>query len=231
MASDDPPLVPLGNAAPVGAALQQKHWRMAGDLSSAHVRMAARAEHFLGTASFDQGPWAVVGLAAGIAAWFAGDGVWQWLAAIALGLGVALAAIAILAGDGRFPLLRRAIVVMALALVAGCALVWVKSALFGARPIARPMVVQLDARILAREERPADHKVRFVVATREPESGRAVAVRVGLDSTADRPELAVTAPGGTVTLAQRSCAGVAAHDLWPCRSRAVKRSLDEWTSW
>ena len=190
MASDDPPLVPLGNAAPVGAALQQKHWRMAGDLSSAHVLIAARAERFLGTAAFDQGPWAVVGLASGIAAWFAGDGMWQWLAAIALGLGVALGATAILAADGRFPLLRRAILVMALALVAGCALVWVKSALFGSRPIERTMVVQIDARILSREERPADQKVRLVVATREPGSGRAIAVRVGLDSAADRAEFA-----------------------------------------
>ena len=176
MASDDPPLVPLGNAPPVGAALQQKHWRMPQDLSSLHLRVAARAEQFLAKAAHDQGPWAVVGLAAGIAAWFAGDTSWHWLAAIALGLGFALAAAAALTDAGRFPLLRRAIAVMGVALAAGCALVWLKSAFFTARPIERPMVVQLVARVLAREERPADHKVRLIVATREPATGRAIAL-------------------------------------------------------
>jgi len=63
--------------------------------------MAAGAEQFLARAAHDQGPWAVVGLAAGIAAWFSGDSLWQWLSAIALGLGLAFAAAAALRGDRR----------------------------------------------------------------------------------------------------------------------------------
>lgn len=189
MASDNSPLVPIGSDPPLGAALQQKHWRKPPVLSSALVRMAAQVEKFLESADYDLGPWPVAGLAVGIAAWFAGANSWQWVAAIVLGLGFALGATALFGKDGRFTLFRRAVQAMGIAFAAGCALVWAKAALIGTPPIARPMVVRIDARVLSREEMPADHKIRLVVATREPESGRAIAVRVSLDSNADQAEI------------------------------------------
>ena len=186
MASDNSPLVPIGSDPPLGAALQQKHWRKLPDLSSALVRLAVRAEKFLESAGYDLGPWPVAGLAGGIAAWFAGANSWQWIAVIALGLGAAIGARALLGAEGRFTLLRRAVQVMGLALAAGCVLVWAKAGLIGTPPIERPMVVRIDARVLSREELPADQKIRLIAATREPGTGRAIAVRVTLDAASDR---------------------------------------------
>ena len=186
MASDNSPLVPIGSDPPLGAALQQKHWRKLPDLSSALVRLAGRAEKFLESAGYDLGPWPVAGLAGGIAAWFAGANSWQWIAVIALGLGAAIGARALLGAEGRFTLLRRAAQAMGLALAAGCVLVWAKAGLIGTPPIERPTVVRIDARVLSREELPADQKIRLIAATREPGTGRAIAVRVTLDAASDR---------------------------------------------
>lgn len=186
MASDNSPLVPIGSDPPSGAALQHKHWRMPRDLSSALIKF----EHFLETAGYDQGPWVVVGLAAGIAGWFVGANPWQWFAIVGFGLALALFGMGAIDREGSFTLIRRAMIVIGLALVTGCALVWAKAAIFGVRPIERPLVDRLEARVLSREELPAEHKVRLVVATREPGTGRAIAVRLGLDTDVDRPELA-----------------------------------------
>lgn len=162
---------------PDGAALQHSPWRKRFDLSSGLDRI----EQFLGAAGVEQGPWAVVAFAAGIAAWFAAANAWQWLAVIVAGAGLAGGSLALLAVDGRFPFLRRATAVVGLAVAAGCALVWAKAALVGAEPIGRPVVSVIEGRVLAREEQPADHRVRLTVATREPDSGRAIKVRLNLD--------------------------------------------------
>lgn len=131
----------------------------------------------------------VVIFAAGIAAWFVFDNSRQWLSVIAGGLGLALAALAILGGEGRYPYLRRAFAVVGIALAAGCALVWAKAALVGAEPLERPVVATIEARVLAREEQPAEQRVRLLLATREPGSGRAIKVRVNLDLERDLPGL------------------------------------------
>jgi len=185
MASPVLPDVPMGNGTPPGAALQHSPWRIVGDLSSG----LERAEHFLSQAGFDRGPWLVVGFAMGIAAWFAEAGPWQWLATIAAAMAAACGGLALLHEDGRYPYLRRAVVGFALALALGCSFVWTKSAMVGTRPIARPLVTMLDGQVLQREERPAEQRVRLIVATREPGSGRAVQVRLNLDSAADLPGL------------------------------------------
>lgn len=177
MASEALPQVPMGSDTPDSAALQHGPWRKRFDLSSG----LARIEHFLARSGFDQGPWAVVAFAAGIAAWFVLANPYQWLGAIFAGLGIGGLALGVLAADGRFPYLRRAVAVIALALAAGCALVWAKSELVGADPIARPMVSVIEAKVLDREEQPAEQRVRLLLATREPESGRAIKVRVNLD--------------------------------------------------
>ena len=51
------------------------------------------------------------------------------------------------------------------------------------------MVERIEGKVLAREERPAEQKVRLVLATREPGTGRAIAVRVGFDLADDRAQL------------------------------------------
>ena len=179
------PLIPLDGATPDGAALQHGHWRIPLDLSSG----LARAERFLAKAGVEQGPWAVVAFAAGIAAWFVCANAWQWLGVISVGLGLALAALAGLRAEGRYPHLRRAFVVAAIALAGGCALVWGKAALVGAEPIIRPTVATIEARVLSREEQPAEQRVRLLLATRVPGSARAIKVRVNLDAERDGPGL------------------------------------------
>ena len=177
------PLIPLGNDAPDGAALQHGPWRIHLDLSSG----LERVERFLVRAGVEQGPWVVVAFAAGIAAWFVCGNAWQWLGVIAGGFGLALAALAVLRADGRYPYLRRAVAVAAIALAAGCALVWGKAALVGAEPLLRPTVATIEAKVLSREEQPAEQRVRLLLATREPGSGRAIKVRVNLDLERDQP--------------------------------------------
>ncbi len=185
MASDATPLVPMGSDAPDSAALQHKHWRKLPDLSSG----LARTERFLAESRFELGPWLVVGFAAGIAAWFAAVNVWQWLAVIALGLSCALGAAATLHADGRYPYLRQCALLVGLTVALGCSFVWAKSAMVGAAPFGKTTVTWLTGRLVIREEQPAQQRVRLRLATREPGTGRAVLVRVNLDSSNDRPEL------------------------------------------
>ena len=176
MASRSTPTVPIAGQAPEGAALQHRPWRKRVHLSSG----LAKAERFLDAAAFERGPWLVIGLAAGIAAWFATANAWQWLALIALCLGGAAASAAALRPDGRYPFLRLASAAMLVMIAAGCALVWAKSSLVGAAPIDRPLLARLEATVLAREEQPAQDRVRLVLAVREPGSGRPIRVRVNL---------------------------------------------------
>ena len=179
------PLVPMGDDAPDCAAPQQKHWLNPARLSSG----LAHIERFLAASAFDQAPWLVVAFAAGIAGWFAGANVWQWTGLIALGLAAAMGAAACLPPDGTTPYLRRAVIAAAVVMALGCGFVWAKSALVGAVPIARPVVVQLQGKLLARQEQPAEQRVRLRLAVREPGSGRPILVRVNLDMANDRPEL------------------------------------------
>ncbi|MBS0473580.1 MAG: ComEC/Rec2 family competence protein [Proteobacteria bacterium] len=181
MASRVPPTVPMGEAEPVGAALQHRPWRNRVDLSSG----LAKVESFLAGAGFDRGPWAVVAFASGIAAWFVLPTVWQWLAWVSACLAGALLGLVLLHRDGRFPYLRQSLVVMLCAGAAGALLVWGKSALVGTPPIARPMVAVIEGKVLDREEQPAEQRVRLLLATREPGSGRAIRVRLNLDLDGD----------------------------------------------
>ena len=171
-------------------------WRMRGGMSS----FAAWIEGFLERAEFDRGPWLVVGVAAGIAMWFRLADPREWLAAIGLALGVAGAASFLWWGrDGRGHMLA-AIVSLSLVLAAGIGVIWARSAMIGAEPIAHPRFERIDGRILAREEQPAEGRVRLVLAARDRESGRAQAYRVNLPLAEDRPTLR---EGARVRLAAR----------------------------
>ncbi|MEX0342246.1 MAG: ComEC/Rec2 family competence protein [Erythrobacter sp.] len=158
-------------------------WRMRGLLSS----FARRSEAFLAASAFDRGPWLVVAFAAGIGLWFHLGLAWQWLAVCGGALAVALLALVTWRGDsGRSHILAASLSV-ALAIAAGLALVWARSAMVGAEPIPYPKFERVDGRILEREEQPAEGRVRLILAARDAESGRAVAYRVNLPIEQDRP--------------------------------------------
>jgi len=152
-------------------------------------RFADRIEGLLAGAEFDRGPWLAVALAAGIALWFDLSGPWQWSLAILLCLLMALVAAAVWRGHERRSFLLMSVVAIALTTATGVVVVWARSEVVGAQPIAGPRFELLDARILQRQEEPADGMVRLVLAVRDRESGQAVAYRVNLSAKDDSPFL------------------------------------------
>ncbi|MGH6786244.1 MAG: ComEC/Rec2 family competence protein [Novosphingobium sp.] len=186
MASDAVPWVPMGAAAAVGAAPQHEPARRRFRPGAAFDA----AERFLAAAGFDRAPWLAVAFAAGIGAWFALPDAPRWLALLALCGGAAAGAYALPQGAERWPYLRQAVAALTLAVALGCGAVWAKSALVGTPAIARPLVTELTATVLTREEQPAEARVRLVLAMREPGTGRAIRVRVNLPAPKDRPGLA-----------------------------------------
>ncbi len=196
MARDALPDVPLGDV-PVGdAALQHGPWRKRVDLASG----LSAIECFLARAGFARAPWLVVGFAAGIAAWFALPTAGWWVAFILAGGGIAAGAMLLLREDGALPFLRQALAALVLALALGCGHVWVKSALVGAPPLVHPQAAELAGTVLSRQEQPAEGRVRLLLATRDPESGRAIKVRLNVPLALDRTELR---PGSEVQLRAR----------------------------
>jgi competence protein ComEC len=183
MATRATPLVPLGEEQG-DAALQQPPWRKAARLSSA----ADAVEGFLARAGFDRGPWLAVALAGGIAAWFALPGPGWWVAAMAGGLILALGALALWRGADARSNLTLACVGVGLLVAFGVALIWTRSELVGARPLARPGSMLVAGRVLERIEQPADERVRLVLATRE-QSGRPIKIRVNVPLERDDPAL------------------------------------------
>jgi competence protein ComEC len=184
------------SAPPIGAALQHGHWRSRNRLSSGLEAL----ERFLGTAGFDRAPWLAVAFAAGIAAWFELANMRQWLALVALCLGMALLAVAVIHRDGRFPFLRLALLVVPGAVALGCLMVWAKSEMVGAPAISRPVVTELTGRVIGREDQPAEERVRLMLATREPETGRAIVVRINVTAKAASPTIT---EGATIRLRAR----------------------------
>lgn len=142
------------------------------------------AERFLGEAGFDRAPWLAVVFALGITAWFALPELWQWCAAIVGGVGAALGALAVWppgsAADERRANLRLAILACGLVFALGVGVVWARSAIVGAEPIARPAVTLLEGRVLEREDQPADERIRLTLAVRDAETGTARKVRVNV---------------------------------------------------
>jgi len=158
----------------VRAALQQNPWRVATLLSSALDGL----EQFLARAGFDLAPWLAVGFAAGIAVWFDLLNQWQWASFVTAFLAITLAVAAFTREDGRFPFLRQAIGGMSLLAAAGCVVVWSKSALVGMPAIKAPWVGTFAAKVIEREEEPADERVRLILAMIEPGANQLIQVRI-----------------------------------------------------
>lgn len=165
--------------------MHHRPWRSRAGLSS----IAETIERFLAGAGFDRAPWLAVAFALGIALWFDLPNRWNWLALLALCLSTAFGTLAVLNPDGRFPFLRQALAAMTLAVAAGCAIVWMKSALVGQPPIARPAVAEISGTVVGRQEQPAERRVRLMLQTREPGTGRAIKVRLNLAEKLDREGL------------------------------------------
>lgn len=180
MATSSVPLVPMGQgpepAPEQRDAAVRRNWRKGVRLSS----LADGAEAFVGQSGFDRAPWLTVAFAAGIASWFALDRPWHWTAAIGAALVAALGALAIWRGIDERAGLRLAVVSLALVFAAGVATVWLRSELVGAEPIARPTVTLIEARVLDRQEQPAEGRIRLVLAYRDAEAGQARKVRVNV---------------------------------------------------
>lgn len=176
--------------------MQHGPWRKRVDLASG----LSAVERFLAAAGFSRAPWLVAGFGAGIAAWFALPAAGWWLALILGCAGALGAAMLALSWDGAFPHLRQALMALSLALALGCGHVWIKSALVGAPPVARPQVAALTGTILSRQEQPAQGRVRLLLATRDPASGRAIKARLNVPAALDRVELR---PGAVVRLRAR----------------------------
>lgn len=156
--------------------MQHRQWNSASDLS----RGLGALERFLSVAGFDRGPWLVIAFGAGVAAWFGLAGPAGW---IALCLGCA--SIATLAsvrwpGAVNYPYLIKGLGAVSLLVMAGCLIVWARSVIVGQVPIARPVAGTFTARVLSIEEQPALERDRLVLALREPETGRAIRVRVNV---------------------------------------------------
>lgn len=143
------------------------------------------AERFLAGAGFDRAPWLAVAYGCGIAAWFVIANRWQWIAFMGATIAVVIAVHAALREHGRHPFLRQATAALGLALAAGCATVWVKSALVGTPGIARPVAATFNAIVLARQEQPADDRTRLLLALRDPDGGRIIRVRLNVPTARD----------------------------------------------
>lgn len=188
----DVPIVPMGDDPRGGGAAggpAPRPWQTARGLSSAgglawRTRAADAAERFLGEAGFDRAPWLAVIFALGIMTWFALPGPWQWGAALAGGAGLALAATALWppgsAADETRANLRLAAVSAGLVFALGVGVVWARSEIVGAEPIARPGVALLDGTVLEREDQLAEERLRLTLAVRDADGGAARKVRVNV---------------------------------------------------
>jgi competence protein ComEC len=103
--------------------------------------------------------WFAVSFGFGIAAWLSMAGPNQWLAFIALALGLGAAGLAV--GGGR---IGRALLFGGLAMAAGCALIWWRSGAVATSTLDRPAVVTFEAKIEKVEPRAAKGDLRLTLA-------------------------------------------------------------------
>ena len=184
MATNRLPLVPIEDETR-DVASQQTPWRKRIHLSS----VADTCDAFLAASGFDRGPWLAVGLAAGIALWFALDGPFAWLLALSGCVITGLGAVALWKGeDGRVHLVHAAIG-LSVAVALGLGLIWARSLAVGVPAIERPLVGTFDARVLDRIDQPAEQRVRLVLATRDPQNAAPIRVRVNLPLERDQEGL------------------------------------------
>jgi len=186
----DVPIIPMGDD-PGGRSGPgepvPRPWQTMRRLSSMRGTRAAAldaAERFLDEAGFDRAPWLAVIFALGIIAWFVLPDAAHWCFAMAGGGALALGALMVWppgsTADETRANLRLAMVVCGLVFASGIAVVWARSAIVGAPPIRAPTVVLLEGHVLAREDQPADERLRLTLAVRLPVETVAQKVRVNV---------------------------------------------------
>lgn len=130
----------------------------ARERQSAAARLSAIIERWLEAERDQLALWLPVGLGAGIAAWFLIASRDGWTAFLAGACGVALAMPVL--SRGR---LGRAGALFALAAAIGCALIWARAERVAAPVLARPVVAEFSARIVAVAPQPARELVRLTL--------------------------------------------------------------------
>ncbi|WP_296716438.1 ComEC/Rec2 family competence protein [Erythrobacter sp.] len=191
----DAPIIPMGDdpgSQPAARVVSARPWQSGAGLSSAAAAsigqlarsIADYAERFLATAGFDRAPWLAVLFMGGIMTWFALPGQLTWILAMAAGGGLVATALVLWpdandAFDGRVNL-RSAVTAGGLAFALGIAVIWARSEIVGAEPIARPQVALLQGHVLEREDQPAEDRIRLTLAVRDAESLAAYKVRVNV---------------------------------------------------
>lgn len=175
MATRQTPTIPLVEGAD-GAAMQRPHWRNRARLSSIWDKI----EQFLDGSGFDRGPWMAVAFAGGILLWFWLENPAQWITAFSFCAMLALGGLAAWRGVEERSHLLVGCIALAILVSAGMATIWARSEMVGAAPLDYPTSMQIDGRILERIEQPAQDRVRLVLATRHPDSGEAIKIRVNL---------------------------------------------------
>jgi competence protein ComEC len=143
------------------APLEPARLRFSDRLAQRHE---SRIEAFLEAERGQLPLWFVAAFAGGIAAWLWLPGPAQWSAFIMLALGMAIGGIAFGgrgAGQGR---LGRALLLGGLALAAGSALIWGRSAWVAAPRLERPAIAAIDARVERVEQLVARDDVRLTLA-------------------------------------------------------------------
>lgn len=145
-------------------------------------RGLAAVEQFLGNAGFDRAPWLAVAYGGGISAWFMLPSQSHWLALVVSCCAFSCGVAALQGQGGAYSYLRLTGIVVPLVIAAGCGAVWGRSHIVGAEPIATPTVATLDGKIISLEPQPAQERHRIILATREPQSGRPIKVRLNLSN-------------------------------------------------
>jgi competence protein ComEC len=156
-------------------------------------RARDRLEAFLEAERGQLPLWAVAAFGAGIALWFALPDPRQWAGLLFLAGGLGLFGFA--AAEGRA---GRALGWFALALAAGCALVWVRAAQLATSRIERPKIVQLTAQVERVETLVARGDLRLTLAPLDAKLPPRI--RVTVPGSDQRPGLAA---GATVALRAR----------------------------
>ncbi len=160
-------------------------WDNLARLSSMHRTI----ERFLMERSFERGPWLAVAFATGIAGWTVLPGPADWSALVALCAAVFLLG-SLIAPGGELPYLRQALLAVSLMVAAGCATIWVKSALVGEPGIVRPEVAWVEGEVLDRQDEGAQGRIRLVLAATVEGHDKPLRVRINVPVQKDLPALA-----------------------------------------
>ena len=157
-----------------------------GTLAGRLERLRQRLEAFLEVERGQLPLWAVAAFGAGIALWFALPDPRQWAGLLCIASGAALFGFTSVPGRAG-----RALGWLALAMAAGCALVWVKAERSATSRIERPRILSFSARVERVEPLVAKEDIRLTLAPLD--STLPPQIRVSMPASEEQPGLAAGA--------------------------------------